>query len=639
MGIPLEITQYQQGGTQYYRYSTPQIGHRFAEGSFAAEGISPEQARQIAAQKSAKYLNVPIYDISGFEAQAPSPEVIGVATSARQEQYATSRANIAALHQQREQLRQGFTGEFKTEYAQRMAQAPIGSYVPTQKEYAQVKYLTSPTAQWASPETFQAKAAQVERYAPFAGVTEFRGQIIQQAPSLRSFAPTAGYQYESPFGKGLIKKENFPGALPQTPIGRERLTLMPIVSKASAISRGSQAFIESGIDVLPLPGIAKEFTKGASSMITGIPEFFATGAAGWETAIRKPQAFKSYVLPSIADFGKQFAEQATTRPVYTVGQIAVMGAGARGIKLKTIAEVPKLPKQLSVFEPAKGVKAVPSGRATTWNLKPTPEYIQAKFGEYNVFKGGNIEGLAKSLKTAPTAPRLPPQIRPMGVMRPIAMPKQISAATPIKGLTITEIKPTPAPKGTEIRVGQGLVQIQRQKTVTVQKQRLEVIQAPKLELKSSVALKSVQIARQRAILTYLPVFQPLTKSMSMTAQRQKVSPITAFAQRTVLKTTPIMKPITSQKAMQAMKPMTATAQKALVRQMPRMETKARTISIFPEIPKIPKLRPSSPLGRRKGKRGTLGFGKFGEIARVAAPSQIFKGFSFGAAKPRRRKKR
>lgn len=202
-------------GAVYYRYSTENVGGRYASGNFriktkrgVVEEANPEHR---AAEAASRYLDIPIYEIRGEQEHAPAGAAIGagIATQVSREQ--TYQAQQASLREQRESLRSGFAGTF-SDYAQRMAAAPIGTPIPSQQEYMKIQQLQSGKATFGSESEFRQVAAPLAKYGEFAGITQFQGKIIQQAPSLQSFAPSAGYQYESPFGKGLIKKENFPGS-------------------------------------------------------------------------------------------------------------------------------------------------------------------------------------------------------------------------------------------------------------------------------------------------------------------------------------------------------------------------------------------------------------------------------------------
>lgn len=220
-----------KGGDVYFIGSTGQVGNRYAQQEFMIKThhgkvlYTEEQARQKFGEYASQYLNIPIYDIKGFEHLAPAGAAIGQATYEKQVAAEASRANIEQLHQRREALRQGYSGTF-TDYGAKMAASPIGTPIPSRQEYLKTQYLSSPTAQWSSEADFRQKAAQYEKFAPFAGVRQFQGQIIKPMQLL----PQSGYIFESPFGKGLLKPENFRGALPErdkypaTPIdyGREQ---------------------------------------------------------------------------------------------------------------------------------------------------------------------------------------------------------------------------------------------------------------------------------------------------------------------------------------------------------------------------------------------------------------------------------
>jgi len=222
MAVPITVEQYQRGNTTYYRYYTPYVGKQYASGSFAAEGRTPAQAREEAARKASGYLNLPLHEFEGYETQAPAGTLVGEATAVREQQAAESRANLASLKAGREQLKAGYSGEFKTEYAQRSAAAPVGTPIPTQQEFMKVQALQTGKAAFASEQEFKKVTEPLSKFGAFAGVTEFKGQVVQPAQP-QPLAPS--YNYESPFGKGIIKPAGFPGAkgdqlFPASRVGR-----------------------------------------------------------------------------------------------------------------------------------------------------------------------------------------------------------------------------------------------------------------------------------------------------------------------------------------------------------------------------------------------------------------------------------
>lgn len=641
MAIQVTVTPYYKGSTTYYRYSTPYIGKRFASGSFAAEkGMTAEQARERAVQTSARYLNLPLYEFEGYELTAPSPEVVGQATYAAEQQAEESRARQAALHERREALRSGYTGEFKTEYAQRIAASPIGTPIPTQQEFMKVQQLQTGRAAFKSQEEFRQVSERLTKYGQFAGVSEFKAQIIQPPAYVPPPAYTPPYipQDQRPFAG--YKRPDQPIKAPY-----EGFALSSIYQRLSGLSRSSQASVESILGYSEKAHPVIKVGAGFAGVFTGLPEYFGGAALGAEYTLKTPpKSALSRVsplfeaVPGAMKTGEEIVKQIEQKPFESLG----MGLGLAALgRAPKVTRQPAMPKQISIFEPAKGVKITPSAKkVTTWNLEPTPEYIRAKFGEMNVFRGGDIAGIAKSLKTSPTSPRLPPQIRPMGVLRHVQIPKQISASTPIKGLTITEIKPVPSPKGTEVRMGQGLVQIQRQKTVQIQKPKVEVIQAPKAISKQAVI--------QRARVLAIPVMGVLT--------RQKASAISAYAQRSSYKTSlqpltrtsPTMESLTKQQpiqistSIQKQMPLTkqaaATIPKMAVRQVPGIMTKTAAMAKVKSIT-MPKTLQTTKLQLRKvqkqksimskferkgGRRKDL-YSKFGELAKIATPKQIIRG--------------
>ena len=598
----------QRGGDVYYIAKTSQVGNRYAQQEFLISSpkkgqvyYTEPEAKAKFAKYASEYLNIPIFDIKGFESYAPPTATIGQATYERQLAAEASRQNIEQLHQRREALRQRFAGTFG-ESEQKIAAAPVGTVLSSLFPIPQTPGSGKP------PAGFGAKVV-----------------------------PEIEYHYESPFGKGILKKENFPGAYRQTPIGKESLVTMPLYKGAAVISRGSQAIVEAGIERIPFPSVFKEAGKGVSSLVTGIPEFFASGISGLELAARKPEMFKAYAVPAVKEFGGAFAQQATERPAYTAGQLAgilFMGRGAIARRFQISA--PKMPKQIDVFAPSKGMKIeAPKGKITTWNRAPTPEYIRAKFTEYNVFKGGDIGALAKSLKSAPTSQRFPPQIKPMGIMRPstrpISLPKQITTEKPIVGLKITELKTPPPPKSIETGAKFGQILIQRQKVI--QKPKIEIIQAPKVSAISktkavqSLIIKTIalpKIVSKPATVSAMKAFSIQKASPALiSAQRTKVTPASMF--RTVEISKPIMSvmPVVSTRQLPKMKPITALKPMQESKAMPRMKTLITTKQA-PLLRQIKRSKLSAPRTKalRIGKQPRKAFGKFEEMAGVASPMQF-----------------
>lgn len=198
-------------GAVHYRYNSSYIGKNYASGSFRIKThrgvveMTEEQAREKAARDTASYLGVNIYDIEGYESRAPTPEDVGVAESQRIQEKEASQQRLNELHQKREKLKQNFAGTFG-DREQRAATAPVGAYLPTRQEEAKIKMLQSPTAQWASEKDFEEKVRSVEH--AVTRDTVFTGQIVSSTP-ITVNEPIPPPDVVSPFGKGIIKPENF----------------------------------------------------------------------------------------------------------------------------------------------------------------------------------------------------------------------------------------------------------------------------------------------------------------------------------------------------------------------------------------------------------------------------------------------
>ena len=612
----------QKGGDVYYIAKTSQVGNRYAQQEFLISSprkgqvyYTEPEAKAKFAKYASEYLNIPIFDIKGFESYAPPTATVGLATYERQLAAEASRANIEQLHQRREALRQRFAGTFG-EAEQKIAAAPIGTVTATLFPIPQTPGSGKP------PAGFGAKVV-----------------------------PEIEYHYESPFGKGILKKENFPGAYRQTPIGKESLVTMPLYKGAAVISRGSQAIVEAGIERIPVPSVFKEAGKGVSSLVTGIPEFFASGISGLELAARKPEMFKAYAVPAVKEFGGAFAQQATERPAYTAGQLAgilFMGRGAIARKLQISA--PKMPKTISVFEPAKSIKIkvpetpivkqeifvpkarpiIEKGMFSTERYKTALERGAAPFSERGVMglqfgskgytptkiikpKTGLRTELERFIKEEKAVAYIPTYER-----LPVAKPKPVRLAVverpkgyvlpALKELkTVSEVKVKPrVVTVSKVKVATQTRALVAPKTSILAKTLVRTIALPKIRTQTVTAV----MPKIKSVVATKPQVKTITKTKTLTLALPaiKIKPAVMTRSAVKLRVFPISK--------------TAPQTKTLTKTLSKTKTLMATQTLLRPLKlKKPKMSMKAMEFKIKSK-GIKAFGKFEEMAGVASPMQF-----------------
>jgi len=465
-------------------------------------------------------------------------------------------------------------------------------------------------------------------------------QPVQQVPSPFQ-AGQVQYAPYSPFGKGIIAQQQ---QYPSTPIDYSRthvseLSTYPLYKGAAYVSKGLQIGLEAGISVLPIPEQVKEVGRGFGSLFTGIPEFVASGIAGWEYATREPTVFKEGIVPAIKMFGVGVAAQAIERPFYTGGQVigfvSMMRGGIGGRQTKLLEapkieplripgrqllpqapkgmeglEILKLPERPGVYKPVviEGVKSIREPSAIPEQYRAALERGSAPISERGVY---GMQFGSKGYR--PTGAAKPENIFTSGEFKRFIKEEKAVSYVP----TFERLRAEPQIKP-------------RVQVITAEKAyvlpSLRTLQTVKTAPKTSIRIAAIPKTSTRTALMsdILVQTRPKTAIQPLTRASTKIAIMPELGMKVLSKS--MVKPSTITKISIMPSVQTKTALKSLTQT--RTQPLVRTQTMFDlDLQKKTKVRTKDMFKGLKVKTtfGRGGF-KFPELSKVATPKEIMKGF-------------